>query len=92
MTKKELIAKMAEKSGLTKKDSEKALNAVINSITEALVEKEKVQLMGFGTFEVRQRKARKGRNPRNPEQVIEIPVQNTAVFKAGSKLKKAVNK
>lgn len=92
MNKKELIAKISEKSGLTKKDSEKALNAIIESITETLTKKEKIQLIGFGSFEVRERKARKGRNPRNPKEVIEIPAQNAIVFKAGSNLKKAVNK
>ena len=92
MNKASLVASMAEKSGLTKKDAEKALNAFMNSVEEALVEEEKVQLVGFGTFEVRHRKAREGRNPRNPEQVIKIPASKAPVFKAGKTLKESVNK
>lgn len=92
MNKAELITSMAEKAGLTKKDAEVALNAFMGSIEEALVSGEKVQLVGFGTFEVRQRKARTGRNPRNPEQVIQIPASKAPVFKAGKSLKVSVNK
>ena len=73
MNKAELITKMAEKSELTKKEAEAALNAFMQSVEEALVEGDKVQLVGFGTFETRERAARQGRNPRNPEEVIEIP-------------------
>lgn len=91
MNKSELIASIAEKTELTKKDSEKVLNAVLESITETLVAGEKVQLVGFGTFEVRERKAREGRNPRNPEEVIKIPASLAPVFKAGKALKEAVN-
>ena len=83
---------MAEKSGLTKKDVEAALNAFMKSVEEALIEGDKVQLVGFGTFDIRERKARKGRNPRNPEQVIEIPASKAPVFKAGKALKELVNK
>ncbi|SHH51817.1 HU family DNA-binding protein [Tepidibacter thalassicus] len=92
MNKAELVAKMSEYSGLTKKDSEAALNAFMKSVEEALVKGEKVQLVGFGTFETRERAARQGRNPRNPEQVIEIPASKAPVFKAGKGLKEMVNK
>lgn len=92
MNKAELVAKMAEYSGLTKKDAESGLNAFMKSVEEALVEGDKVQLVGFGTFETRERAARQGRNPRNPEQVIEIPASKAPVFKAGKGLKDTVNK
>ncbi|MBK5252270.1 MAG: HU family DNA-binding protein [Peptostreptococcaceae bacterium] len=92
MNKAELIASMAEKAGLTKKDTEVALNSFVNSIQESLIAGEKVQLVGFGTFDVKERKARQGRNPRNPEQVIEIPASKAPVFKAGKALKDLVNK
>ncbi|MGF7059737.1 MULTISPECIES: HU family DNA-binding protein [Proteiniborus] len=92
MNKAELVASMAEKSNLTKKDAESALNAFMKSVEEALAGGEKVQLVGFGTFEVRERKAREGRNPRNPEEVIKIPASSAPVFKAGKTLKEAVNK
>lgn len=92
MNKAELVASIADKSDLTKKDAEAALNGFIESVEEALSEGDKVQLVGFGTFEVRARKAREGRNPRNPEEVIQIPASNAPVFKAGKGLKEAVNK
>lgn len=92
MNKAELVASMAEKSNMTKKDTEIALNAFMQAVEEALVNGEKVQLVGFGTFEVRDRKAREGRNPRNPEEVIQIPASKAPVFKAGKALKEAVNK
>ncbi len=92
MNKAELLASMAEKSELSKKDAEKALNAFLETVEEALVKGEKVQLVGFGTFESRARKAREGRNPRNPEEVIKIPASKAPVFKAGKSLKEAVNK
>ena len=92
MNKAELVSKMAEKSGLTKKEAEVALNAFMNSVQEALVNNEKVQLVGFGTFETRERAARQGRNPRDPQQVIEIPASKAPVFKAGKVLKEAINK
>jgi DNA-binding protein HU-beta len=82
---------MAEKTGLTKKDAEAALNSFMKSVEEALVGGDKVQLVGFGTFDVRERKERKGRNPRNPEQVIDIPASKAPVFKAGKALKELVN-
>ncbi|MGO1581243.1 MAG: HU family DNA-binding protein [Peptoniphilaceae bacterium] len=92
MNKSELISSIAEKSNLTKKDAEMALNGFLSSVEEALVEGEKVQLVGFGTFEVRERKAREGRNPRNPEEVIKIPASLAPVFRAGKALKESVNK
>jgi DNA-binding protein HU-beta len=91
VNKAELVASMAEKSGLTKKDAETALNAFMKSVEEALAKNDKVQLVGFGTFDVRERKERQGRNPRNPEQVIEIPASKAPVFKAGKALKDMVN-
>jgi DNA-binding protein HU-beta len=91
MNKAELVSSIAEKSELTKKDAEAALNGFIKSVEESLAEGEKVQLVGFGTFEVRQRKAREGRNPRNPQEVIKIPASNAPVFKAGKSLKEIVN-
>ena len=92
MNKAELLSKISEKSNLTKVESERALNAFIDTVTETLAAGEKVQLVGFGTFESRARKAREGRNPRNPEQKIQIPASNAPVFKAGKSLKEAVNK
>ncbi len=92
MNKAELLASMSEKSGLTKADSERALNSFLETVSETLAEGEKVQLVGFGTFEARKRKAREGRNPRNPEEVIHIPASIAPVFKAGKTLKEAVNK
>ena len=91
MNKAELIANIAEKSNLTKKDAEMALNGFLTTVQDALASGEKVQLVGFGTFEVRERKAREGRNPRNPEEVIKIPASLAPVFKAGKALKEAVN-
>ena len=90
MNKADLIAKVAEVSNLTKKDSEAALNAVVEAIESALVAGEKVQLVGFGSFEVRKRAARKGRNPQT-KQEIKIPASKAPVFKAGKALKDAVN-
>ncbi len=91
MNKQELVSAMAEKSELTKKDAEAALNAFMESVEEALVSGDKIQLAGFGAFETRNRAARQGRNPKNPEQVIEIPASKAPAFKAGKKLKEAVN-
>lgn len=90
MNKSELIASMAEKSKLTKKDAEVALKAFIESVEEALEKGEKVQLVGFGTFETRERAAREGRNPRTKE-VIKIPASIAPVFKPGKELKERVN-
>lgn len=91
MTKSELIASVSEKSGMTKKDAEKAITAVIDSITETLSRGEKVQLVGFGTFEVRERAERTGINPQT-QQKIKIAATKTPAFKAGTTLKEAVAK
>ena len=92
MNKTELVANVADKAGLTKKDAEKAVIAVFESIENALQEGDKVQLIGFGTFEVRARKARTGRNPRKPGEVMKIKASKAPAFKAGKALKEAVNK
>ena len=89
MTKVELIAAVAANAGLTKKDAEKAVNSAVNAITEALKNGEKVSLVGFGTFEVRERPERKGRNPQT-KQEITIPASKLPAFKAGKALKDAV--
>ena len=86
MNKTELIAEIAKKSGLSKKDAEKALNATLDTVTETLAAGEKVQLVGFGGFEVKNREARMGRNPKTKE-TIEIPASKLPVFKAGKALK-----
>ena len=91
MNKSELIAAIAAKTGETKKDAEATLNAFIDVVTEALVKGDKVQLVGFGSFEVRKRAARKGRNPQTKEE-IKIPASKAPVFKAGKALKDLVNK
>ena len=91
MNKAELVAAVAEKTALSKKDSEKAVNAAFDSITEALAAGEKVQLVGFGAFEVKERNARVGRNPKTKE-TIEIPASRVASFKVGKALKDAVSK
>ena len=90
MNKTELIASVAKKTDLTKKDAEKAVKALFETISDSLTEGEKVQVIGFGTFEVRQRKAREGRNPRNNEP-IQIEASKTPAFKAGKQLKDLVN-
>ena len=86
MNKVTLVAKIAEKSGLSKKQAELALGAFIDSVTEALKEGDKLQMMGFGTFEVKERAARTGRNPSTGE-TIEIPASKTPTFKAGKALR-----
>ena len=90
MNKAELVAKMAEKSELTKKDAENALNAFMACVEEALVNGEKVQLVGFGSFETRDRAAREGRNPQSGE-VMKIAASKAPKFKAGKALKDLVN-
>lgn len=90
MNKTELVSAVAEKAEMTKKDAEKAINAVFASIEEALARGDKVQLVGFGTFEVRDREARKGRNPQTGQE-IEIPATRVPAFKAGKALRDAVN-
>ncbi len=91
MNKAELIAAAAEKAGLSKKDSEKVVNAALDAITEALVKGEKVQLVGFGAFDVKVRGERIGRNPQT-KQEIKIPASKVPQFKAGKALKDAVAK
>ncbi|MCL2221763.1 MAG: HU family DNA-binding protein [Oscillospiraceae bacterium] len=91
MNKTDLINAIAAKSDLSKKDSEKALTATIESISEALKSGDKVQLVGFGIFDVKKRAARIGRNPKTKEP-INIPATKTPVFKAGKALKDAVAK
>ena len=89
MNKAELVSAVAEKTDLTKKDVEKALTALLDSIEDALARGDKVQLVGFGTFEVRERAARKGRNPQ-PGEEIDIAASRVPVFKAGKSLREAV--
>ena len=89
MNKMDLVASVAEKADLTKKDAEKVVGAVLASIEEALAQGEKVQLVGFGTFEIKERAARVGRNPRTGEE-IQIAATRAPVFKAGKALKDAV--
>ena len=91
MNKTELIAALASKTGFAKKDAEKALNAFADVVTEALTAGEKVQVVGFGSFEVKERPARTARNPRTGEE-IEIDASKAPVFKAGKALKDTVNK
>ena len=91
MNKTELVAAVAEKSGLSKKDAERMVSATFDPITAQLQKGEKVQISGFGIFEVKEREARVGRNPRTKEE-IEIPASKTPVFKAGKALKDAVSK
>ena len=91
MNKTELVAAVAEKTGLTKKDAERVVTTTIETITETLVKGEKVQISGFGTFEVKAREARIGRNPHTKE-AIDIPATNVPVFKASKALKDTVAK
>ncbi len=89
MNKTELVAAIAEKTNLTKKDSEAALVAMVEAVSEALVKGDKVQVIGFGSFEVKTRAARTGRNPKTKE-AIQIPASKYPVFKAGKALKDKV--
>ena len=91
MNKTELVASVAEKAGMTKKDAEKAVSALLDSVQEALAQNDKVQLIGFGTFETRERAARTGRNPQTGKE-INIEASKSPVFKAGKALKDAINK
>jgi len=90
LTKAELINLVAEKTGFTKKDSSIAVDAFIEAISEALSQGERVALVGFGTFEVRERRKRTGRNPQTGEK-IDIPARRVPVFKAGKVLKRIVS-
>ncbi len=89
MNKTELVAAVAAKAGISKKDADAAVAAVFASVTDALANGEKVQLIGFGTFEVRERAAKEGRNPRTGE-TIKIDASKVPAFKAGAALKDAV--
>lgn len=91
MNKTELIAAVAEKAGISKKDADKAVSATIEAIMDAVAAGDKVQLVNFGTFEVRDRKERTGRNPRTKENIV-IPASKLPVFKAGKQFKDAVSK
>ena len=90
MNKAELIRSMSEKGDITKVDAEKALNAFVESVEEALINGDKVQLIGFGSFEVRERAARKGRNPQTKEEIT-IEASKAPVFRVGKALKDMVN-
>ncbi len=91
MNKAELINEVSEKTGLSKKDSEKAINATFDTIGTSLEAGERVQLVGFGVFDVKERAARIGRNPKTKEE-IEIPASRVPTFKAGKALKDVVDK
>lgn len=91
MNKTELIATVAERAGMSKRDAERVVNATVEAITESLVKGEKVQLSGFGTFEVKDREARVGRNP-HTLQTIQIPATRLPAFKASKALKDTVAK
>ena len=91
MKKSELVAIMAEKAGLKKVDAEKALNAFVDAVTEALAKDDKIALVGFGTFETKKRAARKGKNPQTGA-VIDIAASTVPAFKAGRAIKDADNK
>ena len=91
MNKTELVAAVAEKAEISKKDADSAVNAVIESIIEAVASKDKVQIVGFGTFEARERKEKVGKNPRTGEE-IKIAASVVPAFKAGKAFKDATNK
>lgn len=91
MNKSELVKAMSDETGLTQKDVEKVLNSFVNQVSNALANKDKVQLVGFGTFETRERAERTGVNPQTKEQ-IKIPATTAPAFKAGKALKDLVNK
>ena len=91
MNKTELIAALAEKAGLNKRDAEKALNAFTDVVTDTLIKGDKVQLVGFGSFEVKDRAARTARNPRTGDELT-VPASKATIFKAGKALKDAVKK
>ena len=91
MNKAELVAAVAEKTGLSKKDTEKTVNAALDAIIDSLVAGEKVQLVGFGAFEVKERGQRIGRNPQTKEEIT-IPASRVASFKVGKAMKEAIAK
>lgn len=92
MTKTDLVQAVVESAGLQKKQAQVAVDAILGAIEEALTEGDKVQIPGFGTFEVRERSARTGVNPKNPSEKIQIPACKTVGFKVGKTLKDSVNK
>lgn len=92
MNKAELVEKVAEKAMFPKKEAAIAVDAVFKTIEEALIAGDNVRLIGFGTFETRERKARMGRNPQSPGEMVEIPASKAPSFKAGKALKDAINK
>ena len=91
MTKSDLISALSADTGLTKADADRFLKSFTNTLENTLKRGDSLTLIGFGTFSVSNRAARTGRNPQNPSQVIQIPASKGAKFKAGSKLKKALN-
>lgn len=91
MNKAELITQITNKTGLTKVDSTKALEAILETIKEKLIQKEKVQLVGFGSFDVKRVEERNGVNPQNPSEKIIIPARNKISFKSSTTLKKIIN-
>ncbi len=91
MNKAEFVAAVADKAGLSKKDAEKAVKAFTEAVSEELAKGGKIQLVGFGTFEIVERAAREGRNPRKPEEKMTIPASKSPKFKPGKALKDAVN-
>ena len=92
MNKSELVAAVAANTGLTKKDTEATINEALTAIQKELKKGGKVQLIGFGAFEVKTRKSREGRNPQKPGEVVKIPASKAPAFKAGKALKDYVNK
>ena len=90
MTKADLVAAVAEKTGLNKKESTSAVEAVIDAISTSLEKGEKCKLVGFGIFEVKERAAREGRNPKDPSKIVHIPARKVATFKPGKELKTKV--
>ncbi len=92
MNKADLVAKIADKTDVTKKQAAAMVDAFVETIEKEVKKGEKVQLIGFGTFELRKRKARQGRNPQKPGEIVKIPATKAPVFKAGKALKDAVNK
>ncbi len=90
MTKQEFVDKVADKSGLSRRDAGKAVDAVLDAITESLTKREDVAFTGFGKFTTQDRAAREGVNPRNPSQKVHIPAATVPKFSAGSQLKAAV--
>ena len=92
MNKAELIAAVAEKTGMKKKDADIAVEAMLESIQESLVKGEAVKIIGFGSFDVKDRKSRTGRNPRNPEEEFVVPATRVPVWKAGKGLGQSQSK